>query len=296
MNQIKDTKINYEIVYVGGGNISLLNEAHLDKLLSFLSQFNVREFSVECNPNDLKEADIMLFKKYGVNRFVLGIQQEKEKPYHPYNFKEAVLLLRQHQLFNISFDIPFAISNQSEASYLKNLHDLIALKPKHFALYSCESELDTKLYFKSIEILSKYGYKQYEISNFAKKNYESQMNLVYYHGEDMHAFGLGSNFKVDNIRKTWTDDLESYLGEDQFLEIENLSQKDAMFETLMMGFRLKEGISLEKFKKKYQMDLLDVYLSKIESMKEYLDISDTHIKVNEKGYHLLDDILINFME
>src|SRR5699024_5523758 len=134
------------------------------------------------------------------------------------------------------------------------------------------------------------------ISNFAKKNYESQMNLVYYHDEDIHAFGLGSNFKVDNIRKTWTDDLEGYLGEDQFLEIEKLSRKDAMFETLMMGFRLKEGISLEKFKKKYQMDLLDVYLSKIESMKEYLDISDTHIKVNEKGYHLLDDILINFME
>ena len=81
-------------------------------------------------------------------------------------------------------------------------------------------------------------------------------------------------------------------------EIIELSKEDLMFEFLMMGLRVREGIELKRFEKRFKQSLLDVYASAMESEtnKGLIEVVDDTVRCTERGYGLLHDVLLAFME
>ncbi len=295
ITQISDMKEKPSIVYIGSGSITRLEPELIEKLLASFTDWKLKEFSIECNPHDLKDEHIQLFKKYSVNRIVLGVQKEKHlKLDDYYEFNEAVNTLKKYRFENIALDIPMALADQSLDHFETLLKQVLTLDPSHLTLYG-EGD-DPAFYETAKRLIKKTPLKQYETANFAKEDSISQYNRIFFDYDDYYAVGVGSNYMVNQTRYTWTDDLEIYLKEDVYQDVEYLSEAESMFEHIMMGLSLRDGISLSDFEKKHQKKLLDVYQEAITASIAYLEITPTHIKLKYDREEMLDTVLLNFME
>ena len=83
-----------------------------------------------------------------------------------------------------------------------------------------DDELDLQMYNLIRKTLKENGYEHYEISNFAKKGYESKHNLTYWNNEQYYGFGMGASSYIDNKRITNTKSITKYLNNQYRLEVE----------------------------------------------------------------------------
>ena len=323
ISQIYKLEGKFSTIYVGGGTPTSLEDDQLEGLLQVLSEklMEGAEFTFEGNPENLNHSKVALLKKYGVNRMSLGVQTtdddllEKIGRHHKfYDVSAGVQLLREYDIHNISLDLIYGLPNQSLESFIQSMKDVVALEPDHVSIYALtvepESlfgrqgiktvsvELETDMYLACIDLMKSSGYDHYEISNFAKPGKRSRHNQVYWRYENFHALGPGSSMKLDNVRKTWTKQLGQYLQEDAFSEVIHLDLEEEMFEFVMMGLRLKDGIKDERFIERFDRSIFDVYSEAIkQSVAEGLLITkNDRILASEEGFIMLDDILMNFMD
>ena len=210
----KEIKLNYkgevvDTIYIGGGTPTVLNLNQLEKLLKITNLFNKKniEFTVETNV-DLSLEKIKLLKKYGVNRISIGVQTVNPKYLKFLNrnhTKEEVInlinLLKEYN-FNINVDLIYAIPGETLEELNEDLDFILSLDVNHISTYSLIIEPHTKLYIDNVsnidedldyemyKLINKKlnKYHHYEISNFAKKNYESKHNLVYWN--NLNYYGI----------------------------------------------------------------------------------------------------------
>ena len=74
-----------------------------------------------------------------------------------------------------------------------------------------DEDLEWEMYWRTAEILKEYGYKHYEISNFAREGYECRHNCGYWERKDYLGFGTGAASLWDGVRFSNTGQLEEYL-------------------------------------------------------------------------------------
>lgn len=323
IHQIYKLDGQFSTIYVGGGTPTSLEDDQLEGLLQVLSEKLAEgaEFTFEANPENLNPEKVGLLKKYGVNRVSLGVQTTDDdllvkigRHHKFYDVSAGVELLRKFGIDNISLDLIYGLPGQSLESFIQSMKDVVTLSPDHVSIYALtvepESlfgrkgikqvsvELETDMYLACIDLMKKSGYDHYEISNFAKKNKRSRHNQVYWKYENFHALGPGSSMKIDNVRKTWTKQLGQYIQEDAYSEIIELDFEEQMFEFIMMGLRLREGIEAKRFYERFNQSLFDVYPLAIEkSIQEGLLIAmNDRIYASDNGFIMLDDILLNFMD
>lgn len=122
-----------------------------------------------------------------------------------------------------------------------------------------DDDMQADQYIYASELLERYGYQRYEISNFAHKGYESRHNLKYWKLEDYMGFGPGAHSCVGNLRYSYVRDLRRYIagvldGGDILDEQEAVSGIQRAYEYLMLGMRLAEGISQRDYSKQLQSD------------------------------------------
>lgn len=322
--QIHKLENTYTSIYVGGGTPTALQSDQLESLLEALAEKLDREdyeWTFEANPESLSPEKIALMKDYGVNRISLGVQTSDNQllreigRYHSFEqVREAADHLRKGGIDNFSMDLMYGLPHQSLASFEKSMRDIISLRPNHVSIYALilepnslfgkehiktvSSDVETEMYLRCIALMSEHAYHHYEISNFALAGKESRHNKVYWHYENYDALGPGASMKIDRTRKTWTRSMVKYLREDGFDEILHLSEEEAMFEFIMMGLRLKEGICLKRFKKTFHRDLLEVYPEAVRKSQAQglLLIDEKRIAASPEGFIMLDDILLNFMD
>ena len=277
--EILDRYLDDEIktIYIGGGTPSCLSLSQIKKLLEICHNFHLSsqiEFTFECNLDDITEEILYLLKLNGVNRLSIGIQSFNEDNLYFLNRKhtleeaeEKMALIRKLGFNNVNIDLMYALPTEDLSVLKKDLTMFLKLEPDHISTYSLMIEPHTMLYQKRIKPISedmdslmyktiiktleKKDYHHYEVSNFAKEGYESKHNLTYWNNEEYYGFGLGASGYIDDIRYTNTKSLKNYLDGFYHGEQEILSLKDAMDNELMLGFRKCEGISLEKFKRKF---------------------------------------------
>ena len=151
---------------------------------------------------------------------------------------------------------------------------LINNQLKNFNYKPLDDDEDAYWYDTIVEELEKAGYRHYEISNFYKDK-PSFHNLVYWHYEDYYGLGV------------------SYLYEDVIL-----SDSDQLFETIMMGLRLKEGLNLDKINRKFNIDFKDRYKDVIKKYidLQFVEIENQYLKPTHLGFKYLNNILIDFFE
>ena len=309
----------YETIYIGGGTPTSLKDDELKKLFELVKKHSneVKEYTIEVNPESLTINQIKLFKEYGINRISMGLQSSDDRllklmnRHHTFdNVKNKVRLLKENGLNNISLDIIYSLPSQTMEDLKKTVEDVLSLNVPHLSLYSLiiedntvfgkkgyktlDEETEADMFEYIIDTLTNNGYEYYEIANFAKKGYESKHNLGYWHYDDFRGLSCGSSSKISNVRYDKTRDIKKYIESDNIIvEKYELSKEDQMFENLMMSFRTSEGLDLKEFKERYNTDALDFFKESIEKNKDNLTIIDNHLIVKNRA--ILNTILVDFL-
>lgn len=299
--EINSTKINLEegaTLYFGGGTPSLLSLTQLESIFSALlnNGWSFSEVSLEANPGTVSKDKLRGFKEIGINRLSFGVQSFNNKLLRNigriHNREEAIqaILWAQEAGFkNINIDLMNSLPKQSIYDVYEDLLLAIELEPTHVSAYALKIEENTifyklaagddnfqpndliqeRMYDLIPRVLENNGFKRYEISNFAKPNYECRHNKVYWHYRNYFAFGLGACSFYGRKRETNTFVLEEYLTLKKSLhntirEVENITAADYQSEYIFMNLRLVEGLNCITYANKFSEDLLIKYSEIIE--------------------------------
>ncbi len=320
LNHIYQGEIQ-ETIYIGGGTPSVLDVNELEQLFKILSKLKkdtFTEYTIECNFSSLNLEKLLLFKKYGINRLSFGIESISDK-----NLKllereeqknqivELIKLARKLGFNNINLDLMYAIPKETMSNLDEDLEFIMNLNPEHISTYSCMIEPNTKLYLNKVKAIDedldfkmyqkicnklKKKYIHYEISNFAKEQYQSKHNLGYWKNEEYYGFGVSASSYRNNSRYTNTKSITKYIKGEYDYYHELLDKSDKMSYEMILGLRLLEGVSKKNFFNKFQQDIKDSF--DIDSLleKKLLNESKTHYYINEKDLYISNSILVEFIK
>lgn len=315
-----NTRYKGEVVktlYIGGGTPSSLTITELKQLFRIINIFNISddyEFTIEANVENLTLEKIKLFKDNKVNRVSLGVQTFDEDNLMHLNRKHTkedvfncIKLLKENNITNINIDLIYGIDNDIN-KIKKDIEYYLKLDIPHLSCYSLileentilnnknttyiDEEIEYKMYEYIEKSLEENGYIHYEISNYAKKDYESKHNLVYWNNNYYYGFGLSSVSFIDDYRITNTKNLTKYLNNNYIYENEYEDLDLKMDNELMLGLRKIEGINLTIFKGKYNKDLEEIYNIDDLLKEEYLIKGNNYLKINKKYIYLSNEILL----
>ena len=230
------------------------------------------------------------------------------------DFEDALSKIKLARTFgfnNINIDLMYGISGEKLKDLKKDLKLILKLEPEHISAYSliieehtmCKvrddepinSEEESKMYDYVVNKLSKKKYKHYEVSNFAKEGYESKHNLTYWNNQEYYGFGLGASGYVKGFRYTNTRNIDEYINGVYKCE-ENLVSKTEMMENeVMLGLRKMEGINLQEFFDKYEVNMQDVFPIKPLVKSKELIYKDGYIYINPKYIYVMNEILLKLI-
>ncbi|MCS6978083.1 MAG: radical SAM family heme chaperone HemW [Gemmatales bacterium] len=319
-------------LFIGGGTPTHLTHLQLERLLEIVRRWFVLrpdyEWTVEANPGTLDAAKVNLLADFGVNRVSLGAQSFHspllrflERNHGPKEIHDAVRLVRR-RIENISLDLIFAIPGQELSTWKRDLHDALALGPKHLSTYGLTyekgtplwknlqrgkvrpvaEELEQAMYEAAMDTLTEAGFEHYEISNFAQPGHACRHNLVYWANHAYWGFGLGAAAYVNGVRSVNTRDLAAYLrlvesGQPPRQSEERLSDLERAGETAMLQIRRGIGIVRESFAEQtgYDLDALfgETVCRHVES--GLLEDPGPSIRLTRKGKLLADLVAADFV-
>ena len=328
----KHNNLEINTIFIGGGTPSVLEADELECLLKEVAKLNMAkdiEYSMECNPGNLTEEKLEVMKKYGVNRISMGLQAKQDNllkglgRIHNYKtFKENFLLAKKVGFNNINVDLMFGLPNQRLNEWEETLREIISLEPAHISAYSLiieegtafynlyendklklpTEEEERKMYHLAKKILEENGFNQYEISNYAKEGKECRHNLAYWNMDNWIGVGSASASYINGKRIKNISSVEEYINSinergEAVEEIINNSKNDNMEEFMFMGLRKINGIDENEFKKRFSMNINDVYG---EILNKYIDegllIRESgRIFLSEKGIEISNIIMADFL-
>lgn len=310
-----------DTLYIGGGTPSCLTIEELDILFKVLSIFKKSpniEFTFECNINDLDKEKLEFLYNHGVNRLSIGIESFNAEKLEFMartadfnNAKERIALARSIGFNNINLDLMYAIPNETIKVLQKDLKHILKLKPEHISTYSLiiekntlvglnkikpiEEERDAKMYETICKTLKKAGYIHYEVSNFAKKGYESRHNLTYWNNEEYYGFGVGASGYCAAVRYENTKSLTEYLKGTTTSSKALMSKVDNMENELILGFRKLEGISLTKFFDKFEENMQNIFPIKPLIKSGDLIYKNGYVYINPEKLYIMNEILLKLI-
>ncbi len=265
-----------DTIFIGGGTPTIFEEALFETMLEAVSnsvpRSSVCEWSIEANPETVTAKKAESMKHYGVNRVSIGAQsfdktllKTLERWHEINNVKHAVSTVKDAGIHNINLDLMYAIPNQTEEQLLHDLQSAIALNPSHLSCYSLTYELGTPLrtrlergevqsieheleaaMFETVRTeLTKEGYLQYEISNFAKEGNECAHNIAYWKNESWWPIGPSASGHLNGRRWKNAPSITQYIKGGSLpvvTDLELLSPDQSAGESFMLGLRLLNGM------------------------------------------------------
>lgn len=305
----------FHSIYIGGGTPSCLDLIDLKLLLNHLRGKTTGEFTIECNVEDINSQLLELLKDHGVNRLSLGIQSFSDKVLlecgRKYSGAKAVKAINVIARYfdNYSIDLIYGLPLQTFKSWQADLLYLREIWVPHISIYALSIEensiwgkqnkapIDDDMYAEYYKMARQIleNYQHYEISNFCLKGYQSQHNLVYWHYDNYLAIGASGSGKINNHRTTNCLSVHSYIAGCSLAEDLILDKEEQMFEYLMMGFRLSEGISLKRFKDIFAVDFCEKYAESIKKHHDQLDITKERISIKTEYWYISNSIIVDFL-
>lgn len=338
-------------IFFGGGTPSLMPTFLLDGILQKIHQLwqvdENCEISLEANPTSFEAEKFSEFKACGINRISLGIQALNDEDLkflgREHSAKEAMATIEKTaQIFdNFSFDLIYARPKQQLQQWLKELKQAIDFGTKHMSLYQLTIEKGTRFYsdfqqkkftMPSDELAAEFyeetnlvmneaGLSQYEISNYAKKGFESRHNLIYWQGGEYFGVGAGAHSRVNaqnfaNCKilsqlserinenssrlglmmvhepQKWLEKVEKYGAGIQ--KIENISKNELVEEIVLMGLRLVSGINKKEFRKLTGEEFSEVFdAKKLEKLqqKNLIEIDENFVKIPQEKMVVANGII-----
>lgn len=305
-----------DTVYIGGGTPTALAKENLCRLISGITDiFDIpkeAEFTVEMNPETADEDYLKSIRELGANRISLGAQSfdngllKTLGRVHTAEKTEAAIVCAKNAGFeNISLDLMFSLPGQSLKQWKKTLKKAVCCDIRHISCYGLKIEegtpfyengirplpedVDRKMYHYAIEFLKENGFEQYEISNFAKKGFQSRHNLKYWHCAEYFGLGAGAHFYISRgglpTRGFNVSAVEEYIKRvrkdgNAVQEQNALTAEDIKIEKIIMGLRLTEGIEIEL------VENAEIYVN-----GGFMEQTNGKIRFTEKGFDVSNEIL-----
>lgn len=300
MGDYSDSANKYMVdtIFMGGGTPSLMPRKHLFSIFDGIyDSFNVDEdceFTMEVNPATIDGGMLKTIRREGVNRLSIGMQSANDAELkalsriHDYeDFELCYKAARKAKFDNINIDVMYGIPEQTLASFHETLDKVGELHPEHISLYGLKVEPNTpfgeraaagqlvlpdedtefEMYSTAIDILSGYGYKQYEISNFALPGHECRHNLKYWDCKEYLGFGPAAHSYFGGRRFSYKRDVELYMntlegtdGSDDIIDEDYvIDANEQMNEYIMLRLRLKDGIDSAEFNSRYGLSFENIF-------------------------------------
>lgn len=327
----KNMNVEVDSIYIGGGTPTYVDYHYIIELVEILKNFdlsNVKEFTIEANPNSLTLEKLKAYKKLGINRISLGVQSFDDKVLknigRDHN-KEIVLKdienIRKAGFDNISLDMILNLPGGNFYSIKNDLEIIKKINPEHLSYYSLILEKGSHFYslykkdklklmdddlerdiFSYIEkYLKNLSLNRYEISNFSKKGFESYHNKKYWSEGGYLAFGLGASGFLSNVRYNNVKNFVKYeklINEGKFpIEFREFISKDEREkEYIIFKLREVEGINLKEFENIFGYSLLEKYSEPVEKFLKlgFFKIDD-RIRFTHKGFDLSNEFFIEII-
>lgn len=311
-----------DTVYFGGGTPTLLPILCWEKLMSRIrtsySLSENAEITCECNPATADLSYLSALRKLGIHRLSIGLQSAHARELsllgraHSFeDFRVCFNDARKAGFDNISVDLMYGIPEQTVESFARTLDAVTVLAPEHVSAYGLKIEEGTlfakrrnslplpdedsewEMYRLCSERLADHGYKKYEISNFAKAGKESRHNLRYWRREDYLGFGVAAHSCFGGERFGNSRDIAAFLrGEDITSERGTLTRADELYEFIILGMRLAEGISEEEFFRLFGCSFKDFYPKTDTLIRQgYLKRENGRISFTDRGFFVSNAIL-----
>jgi oxygen-independent coproporphyrinogen-3 oxidase len=302
----------FDSIFIGGGTPSCIDAGEYKKIFTFLKPYIDKntEITTEANPNSANRKWQEGMFDLGVNRISFGVQSFDNKKLDFLNRShsqtqaiEAINKAKEIGFKHINCDIIYDTSMDSEELLQNDLLIIKDLPIDHISAYSLTLEEGTKFFNKSsvkkenlpltnffFDELKALGFKQYEISNFAKSDISrSKHNFGYWEYKSYLGVGAGAVACYDNNRYYNEKDLEKYiLNPLEFVEVEHLSDEDIIVEKVLLGLRSLAGVSLDLFD--------DDQLKRIEILEDNDKIEKQNNKIYSRDFLLADELSLYILD
>ena len=360
-------RLSADTVFLGGGTPSLLDADELAHLMAVLSEsFRIlpgAEITMECNPGTVGREKLLVFREAGINRLSIGVQSFRDEElkllgriHTAEEARKCVLDARWAGFDNISLDLISALPGQNIGQWMESLREAAALAPEHISAYSLiledgtplkeaalegklprlpDEDEDRKMYHETRSFLAEHGYHRYEISNYAKKGFESRHNSGYWTGHPYLGFGIGAASFYARCRWSHTGSMTSYLQalesagasagaltksdgeslsfaegtpdrrgqepaeilESIYEEKEILSEKDRMAEFMFLGLRRMQGVSEAEFLRRFGRTMEEVYGPVLKRYQELhmLQREGGQFFLTERGIDVSNAVMADFL-
>ena len=322
-----------DTIFFGGGTPSLLDPAEIGRLITALREsFSIArdaEVTLETNPETSSRERMHGFREAGVTRISFGVQSFRDdelkrlgRIHSAARAREAVRDAREAGLENISLDLMMWLPQQTQSHWRESVEALIDVSPEHASLYLLElypnaplkedmarsgwslapDDDAAEMYLWSLDRLDHAGYGQYEISNVARRGFESRHNLKYWQDGEWLGFGCGAHSTRGGVR--WknvaaTDDYISRLhsGLTAIVDLRRLPPETQLEEALFTGLRLTEGLDLDEVGQRYNTDVWGRYASPLQpSLDAGLAVREgPRLRLSRNGMLLANEILSVFV-
>ncbi len=310
-----------DTMYIGGGTPSLLTEQELTAIFSAVREnFNLlddAEITIEVNPGDNTEEFLRYAAELGVNRVSIGVQSFCENELcalgrrHTSNdAKKAVLAARKLGINNISADIMIGLPNSTAETLQKSIDGILSLGTEHISAYILKIEKNTPFDKMMVRVpdddivtdqclelcaaLREAGYEHYEISNFAKKGYQSRHNNRYWLLEEYIGIGPAAHSFFEGERFYYDRDIDSFIDSPKTIS-DGKGGDEAEF--IMLALRLSRGLIFEEFKEKFKKSLDKTIIKKAENLSKrgLCTVDQNRISLSDTGMLVSNAIIFNLL-
>ena len=328
--------------FLGGGTPTVLEPRHLSMIFEALhGGFRISpdaEITSEANPGTVDVSRFQTLRALGVNRLSMGVQSFDDdelrflgRIHTAAEARAAFELARRVGFDNINLDFMFGLPGQSPQAWRNTLQTAIDLQTEHLSLYSLTVEPDTALaawvargqvtapdpdlaadlYELAQETLESAGFRQYEISNWARgavgedllPRLASRHNVVYWRNEPYLGFGPGAHGWLEGVRRAVLTDVGEYIrrvkkGESYWATEEPISRALEMGETMMLGLRLVDaGVERAAFSKRFGVDITEVYSDQISSLlaAALIDLTPERVRLTPQALLIGNEVFAAFL-
>ncbi|MDD3890307.1 MAG: radical SAM family heme chaperone HemW [Syntrophomonadaceae bacterium] len=321
-------------IYIGGGTPSLLTGSQLEQIIQSVQQeFMVKgdvEITIEANPATLDKTKILDIINAGVNRISLGVQSFSDddlkvltRIHSARKALDVIEFMHASRLKNFNIDLIYGVPGQSIDRWMESLKTAVECKPEHISTYLLQLEDNTPMgtsvasgkvfllnedteylmYNRTIDFLRENGFEHYEISNFCRPGFACRHNLIYWQAEEYIGIGPGAVSFVNRCRFVNEPLIKEYLvsieaGRERPIKVlEKMSRADLASDAIILGLRLCQGIDLEHFKNRFNIDIIKQYGRNIAPCLErgLLECENGHLKLTKEGYFLSNEVLCRFI-
>ena len=319
-------------IFIGGGTPSLLSAEGMDVLLCAIrARVNLEpaaEITMEANPGSVETKKFAGFAKAGINRVSLGIQSFQDEQlkalgriHNGEEAKQAIEIALKH-FKSVNLDLMYGLPKQSLENARADMETALSFKTPHLSFYNLTLEPNTyfanfppqlpsddevdAIFEQNLDLLTRAGYRRYEVSAYAQKNQECKHNLNYWRFGDYIGIGAGAHGKISYpnkiTRQVRERHPESYMQaiESQghaVIESREIAAKDLPFEFMLNTLRLTDGVATNTFTERTGLPLSVIGKSLAQaSEKKLLDSNPSQLKATPLGIRYLNNLQEMFLD